>query len=46
MKNSLGASPGLDYVIRFLASTITETIGDASFWCSAAVMRAVVLNFL
>jgi hypothetical protein len=46
MKNSLGASPGLDYVIRFLASTITETVCDASFWCSAAVMRAVVLHFL
>jgi hypothetical protein len=33
-------------VVGLFASTITETIGDASFWCSASVVIAVVLHFL
>ena len=33
-------------VIRFLASTISEAISDASFWCSACVVIAVVFHFL
>jgi hypothetical protein len=33
-------------VIGLLASTITETISNASFWCSACVVIAVVLHFL
>jgi hypothetical protein len=33
-------------VIRFLASTISETIGDTSFGCSACGVIAVVFHFL